>query len=152
MNSRSRNQQGFTLLELLVVIGIISLLCYLGLTSFWVYRADAAYSVAQSVLRNSKVSIEAGQTDTSNLPGPVDIVQTAQGPIQDVAARAYLPNMQLPRNVKFSAQYDPDCLDETCQSDLIEIKHCLGKQYIRWIRFGDGSEPQMLPIQGSGCN
>src|SRR6185312_14975701 len=83
-----RNQSGFTLIELLVVIAIISVLCYLGVTSFWVYRSDAAYSTAQQVMYNSRISMAAGENGDVT-PPPVSFVQKAQGPIQDAAGKQF---------------------------------------------------------------
>lgn len=144
-------QSGFTLIELMVVMLIISVLSYLGMTAFYVYRSDAAYSVVQSVMRNSRVIVEASLNDLDNPPLTTNLVQNVAGPIVDAAGKTYLPGMQLPRNVKLSAQYDPTCTVAGCQSDFLEVKHCLGHEYTQWVRFGDGAEANMAHIAGVGC-
>ena len=149
---RTAKQDGFTLLELLVVTAIIAVLLYLGLTSFWVYRTEAAYSVANTVMRNSRVAVEAAMNDLDHPPLAASLVQRAAGQIQDSAGKTYLPQMQLPINVKLTASYDPSCTVGGCQSDFIEVRHCLGKEYVQWVRFGDGVETQIDHIQGSGCS
>ncbi len=146
-----RRDSGFTLLELLVVMTMIGILSYLGLTSFYVYKSDAAYSVAESVLRNARVAVEASLNDIDNPPAAVDLVQTASGKITNQSASQYLPGMQLPKNIKITVVYDPSCAEAGCQSDFLEVRHCLGKEYLQWVRFGDGTEAQLNHLAGVGC-
>lgn len=139
---------GFTLIELLVCIALIGVLAYLGLSSFWTYRSSAALSVAQQTLRNARTSVEAG-INSDTLPPAISYTQTTQGRITDPDAGQYLPSMTVPKNVRLVADYDPTCDDGTCQSDSLEIRHCLGKQFVSWYRMGDGLGPN-LPIVASG--
>ena len=147
---KSPNQNGFTLIELLVAILLIGVLSYLGLTSFWVYRSDAAYSVAQEVMYNSRVTVAAGENADSPPPA-TSFVQTVQGPITDGNGKLYMPGMELPQEVKLTAQYDPTCVDSSCQSDFLEVRHCLSAEYIQWVRFGDDVETELDNLPGGGC-
>ncbi len=149
----SRGERGFTLIELLTIIGIISVLSLLGLSSFKVYRADAAYSVAESTMRNARNAVEASVNNVDNPPGAVSlVVQRAQGPISDPSARAFLPAMQVPKNVKFQVSYDPSCVSGACQSEFMEVSHCFSNEYTRWIRFGDGVDLLLEHVDGGGCS
>ncbi|MBN8548905.1 MAG: type II secretion system protein [Deltaproteobacteria bacterium] len=151
--ARRRGEAGFTLIELLTIIGIIGVLSMLGLSSFKVYRADAAYSVAESTLRNARSAVEASVNNVDNPPPAVGLtVQTAPGAIADSNARAYLPAMQIPKNVKFQVSYDPTCTSAACQSELIEVSHCYSDEYTRWIRFGDGLDVTLDHVSGGGCS
>ena len=150
---RRSGEAGFTLIELLTIIGIIGVLSLLGMSSFKVYRADAAYSVAESTLRNARSAVEASVNNIDNPPPAVShTVQTASGPIADANARAFLPAMQLPKNVKFQVSYDPTCTSGACQSELLEVSHCYSNEYARWIRFGDGLDLTLEHIAGGGCS
>lgn len=152
-SARRRGEAGFTLIELLTIIGIISVLSLLGLSSFKVYRADAAYSVAESTLRNARSAVEASVNNVDSPPGAVALtVQRAAGPINDASARAFLPAMQLPKNIKFQVSYDPTCVSGACQSELIEVSHCFAQEYTRWIRFGDGVDLMLEHVDGGGCS
>ncbi|NDC38556.1 MAG: type II secretion system protein [Proteobacteria bacterium] len=144
-------QSGFTILELLVVTVTLAALTYLSMNSFVLYRAQAAYSVAAAVLHNAHTAVEASATDPSNAPGALSIAQSAPGRISDPAARAYLPQLILPMQVKLTASYDPNCTSAGCMSDFLEVKHCLGKEYLQWMRFGDGIEVMLPHIAGDGC-
>lgn len=144
-----RRQRGFTLIELLVSIALVAVLATLGLSSFWTYRSSAALSISQQTLRNGRTAIEAG-VNSDTLPPPVDYTQAAQGALLDAGAREYMPGMNVPKNVSLHASYDPDCDDASCQSDSLEVRHCLGKQYVTWFRTGDGFGPDVpLILPGS---
>lgn len=145
-------ESGFTLLELVVVMATLAALTYLSMNSFVVYRAQAAYSVAAAVLHNAHTAVEASATDSSHMPGPVAITQINPGQISDANARTYLPQLVIPVQVKFSATYDPACSNASCMSDFIEVKHCLGKEYLQWMRFGDGVEMTLTHLAGAGCS
>jgi type II secretory pathway pseudopilin PulG len=151
--SRSRNgESGFTLIELLTIIGIIGVLSFLGLSSFKVYRADAAYSVAESTLRTARSSVEAAISNVDIPPGAVSLTeQTAPGPMVDPSARAFLPAFQIPKSVKFQVSYDPTCVASGCLSEFIEVSHCKSEEFTRWVRFGDGVDLLLEHVGGGGC-
>ncbi len=146
--THTKANSGFTLIELLVCIALISVLSFLGFSSFWTYRSTAALSVSHQTLRNARTALEAGINGDVQPPA-VDATQTTQGAITDADMREYLPGMQVPKNVSLYASYDPTCNDGTCESDRLEVRHCLGKEYITWFRAGDGVGPN-LPIISTG--
>jgi prepilin-type N-terminal cleavage/methylation domain-containing protein len=150
--STMRNDSGFTLIELLTIIAIIGILSSLALTSFKVYRADAAYTVAESTLRNARSAVEASLNNIDNPPPAVALTsQSAPGPLSDASARAFLPALQLPKNVKLDVFYDPTCVTGACQSEILQVSHCFADEYTRWVRFGDGVDMLLENVAGGGC-
>lgn len=150
---RQTSEAGFTLIELLSVLAIIGILSSLGITSFRVYQANAAYAVASDTIRNAQTAFEAGINDIDDPPGNVGLTQqTTQGQITNASAANLLPGMMLPKNVSFQVQYDPTCTDAGCQSALVQVNHCLGEQYVRWVRFGDGLGVLLENLDGEGCS
>ncbi len=146
-----KQEQGFTLIELLTVIGIIGILASLGITSFSYYKASAAFASAEQTLHDARNAIEAAVVDQDNLPASVPLTnQKGQGQIQDATAAAYLPGLMLPRNLDFNVSYDNTCSNAACTKDFIQVRHCSGEKYIRWLRYGDGVEVKLEP-SGSGC-
>jgi len=146
-------ESAFTLVELLLVIAIIGILSSLALTAFQIYKSDAAYSIISSTLHAAQTAFEAGINDIDNPPASVGLTnQLAAGPIQDLSAQALLPGMMLPISINFEVQYDSTCMTAACQSASIQIKHCNGNEYIRWVRFGDGLSLIVDHIAGPGCS
>lgn len=147
-----RTERGFTLIELLTVLVILSILSGLGMYSFSVYQARAAYIVAEQTMSDARTDLEASITSVDNPPGSVALyAQAIQGPLQNAAAAALLPSTRVPRNVKFQVSYDSGCIDGGCQSEFIQVNHCNGSEYVRWIRFGDGVDVLLDHLAGSGC-
>ena len=61
-----RNERGFTLIELMIVIAIIGILAAIAIPQFAKYRTKAYNSAAESDLRNIMTAEEAAYADTQN--------------------------------------------------------------------------------------
>lgn len=58
-----KNNKGFTLVELMIVVAIIGILAAIAIPQFQAYRAKAFNSAAESDLKNFKTAMEAGLAD-----------------------------------------------------------------------------------------
>ncbi len=149
---RRKSEQGFTLIELLVIVSIIAILSALGITSFQVYRSNAAYASSESVLSNARTATQAGLIDEDNLPGAVGFRSLkGQGALSDPAVAALLPGLTLPSNLRFNVFYNPACIDENCVSQLMVSSHCFADQHVMYARYGDGEYIYVPNIAGGGC-
>ncbi len=147
-----KNQSGFTLIELLVVIAIIGILARLGISSFTVYKTDAAYANCQRALQDLRNSASLGTLDADNLPAAVPLFsQNSPGPITNASAQSFLTGFKLSNNMKLDVSYDPSCNSNACVSGFAQLKHCSGKKYIQWLLYGDGSYETIPDIDGAGC-
>ncbi len=151
---RVRGEAGFTLIELLTVCAILGVLVGLSLTSMKVYRADAAYGVAESTVANARIALEAGILGTEAAPASVALfAQAAPGMISNPTAQALLPAMQIPKNLKFQVDYFNACAlgDGTCRVAMLQADHCMANEYTRWSRFADGVELKIDHVAGASC-
>jgi type IV pilus assembly protein PilA len=67
--SRKKNEKGFTLIELMIVIAIIGILAAIAIPQFSAYRKRSYNSSAQSDLRNAATAQEAYYVDNSTYCG-----------------------------------------------------------------------------------
>jgi prepilin-type N-terminal cleavage/methylation domain-containing protein len=61
-------QKGFTLLELLIVMGVIAILVVIALPQMSMYKARGSNAAAQSDLKNFKVAMEAYYAEHAAYP------------------------------------------------------------------------------------
>jgi len=70
MNSRAKDDRGYTLIELLVNLGIIAILAAISIPTYMTYKEKAMIGRAKAELRNIHLAIEALAADTELWPGP----------------------------------------------------------------------------------
>lgn len=147
-----KTESGFTLIELLVVVAIITVLSSLAMTAFGVYKKSAAYAVASQTYADARRAIEGGINNFDNPPGLVGLYEQAvKGKLSDANADTLMPGFRVPADAKFRVSYDPSCEDAGCQREFLQVNHCKGAEYIRWVRFGDGLEFLFTHLAGEGC-
>ena len=148
----TRNERGFTLIEMLTVIGILGVLAYLTLTSLAVQRANAANKSAITSLGNARIALDAAMAEPDAVYPSVSIIQTSQGPISDPDAAQLLPAFQVTHKTAFTYFHDPACDNASCTTDEIIVKHCYGSSFALFSRYGDGTEVYLDQIPGAGCS
>lgn len=65
---KHRNQKGFTLIELMIVIAIIGILAAIAIPQFSSYRAKSYNAAALSDIRNLKTDLEAYYAEWDEYP------------------------------------------------------------------------------------
>ncbi len=150
-NPAGRGQAGFTLIELLTVISIIGILAALSVSSYKTYVGSAGYSVARQSLGDARIALEASLVEPDRTYSAVNYTQNVQGMLNDASAAQLLPQFQVSRQTSFELYHDPDCLDASCLSDRLMVRHCRGTKYTYWTRFGDGAEATLEDVPGAGC-
>lgn len=148
--SDMKSQRGFTLVELMTVTVTIGILAGISMQTFKEYRSKAYYGVSIATLRDARTSAEAGIVPDVTL-NSVSYSQTSPGSVSDANARDLLTGFQMPKNVKFEVDYDPDCADSGCQSLFLQVRHCYANEYSNYTRYGDGVELNLEHIDGAGC-
>jgi prepilin-type N-terminal cleavage/methylation domain-containing protein len=142
MKNNSNNllkQKGFTLIELITVIGIIGVLAAISLTGFILYRQNAAIAVLNRLSSDTTSDVEAAfaQGDVE-LPAVSDYSQNEPGPISDSTARQILGAVVVPRQVTYNITVDPTCMDAGCIAANLSLYHEKSDRHVTTIRTGDG--------------
>ena len=68
-----KNQKGFTIIELLVVVAIIGILAAIAIPQFASYRKQAFCSRVESDVKNTVTSVEAKYAETESYDGAAKI-------------------------------------------------------------------------------
>ncbi|MFH0915522.1 MAG: prepilin-type N-terminal cleavage/methylation domain-containing protein [bacterium] len=74
---RTKGHNGFSLIELLVAIGIIAILVAIAIPIYLGQREKAQDSAAKSVVRNAMIAVESAYVDTRDFSAIVDADLTA---------------------------------------------------------------------------
>lgn len=75
----NRKEEGFTLIELMIVIAIIGILAAIAIPQFSAYRQRAYNSAAQSDLKNLATAQEAYYVDNQSYTTPATLEGTTYG-------------------------------------------------------------------------
>ncbi len=88
MKSILTDKMGYTLVELMVNLGIIAILAAISVPTYLTYRETAKIGRARAELKNIHLAVEALAADTEKWPGPNTIGQTANQEIWDLTSSA----------------------------------------------------------------
>jgi len=145
------DENGFTLIELLVAIGIISILGALSWGSFLIYKQDAEYGKAESLIKSAQTAIVLGNIEAS--PGEVHGYlesDTAGGVLPD-NMQDFLPGATTPKDVMLGALLEV-CEDDAPMVNMFLIaRPCKSDREVTWTQFCDGTQVFNGAIAGGGC-
>lgn len=113
MTSRTRDDGGFTLVELLVVMAILAVLAGISIPAFAGQRGRAHGTAAKSDLRNAAAAAESYFAEHSSYPATWVAGAEPATPAANTAYYAKSPDVSLIAAVLFSGTY---CLQVTAQS------------------------------------
>lgn len=150
---RRADQQGFSLLEVLIVIVILGLLSMFAITSFWLYKEKAEYAKAESTYRSMRTAIEVGDQE-ADVGSSVAYAETVEsgGPVSGALADL-LPGGTTPNGVIVGASFEY-CDGASGAMDVrqfLAVKACKADKQINFTRFCGGIEIFTPNIAGSGC-
>ena len=154
-----REEKGFTLLELLVSIGIIGLLASMGVMSYSEYRSRAADASVDSVMHNAWVALTAGQTSLDgSAPDWFWAWIDPSGTMQGWRINEFLPGFKTGPKDRVSIWYDQFCESGAwcppgvmcCVVASAHVWHCDSNITRSRMRWNDGTTME-FEWPGWGC-
>ncbi len=148
-------KRGFSLVELIIVIAIISALGLLSVSSYYRAKHVAAFSVSQATVRQIKTALSLGLVQLLEGGGSINLVEiiTNQSQIQNSPTlRELLWGFMLPNRVTLTLQVDSSCDSQSCTLAGVVVDHANACKLIQTIQYGDGSEYSIsIPKNSPGC-
>ncbi|MBP9837519.1 MAG: type II secretion system protein [Proteobacteria bacterium] len=148
------NQNGFTLIEVLVTTALIFIITGLGAISVTSYKETAYQKVAEEMMGQVRLALEAGKQDSQAFGSSLMSVNlNVAGPASsDVTASLLLPGLVLPESFKVFVTHNPACGSAACVEDYVETRHCKINMKVTYFRtFGGAYALDPAASDGSGC-
>ena len=134
-------EDGMTLADLLVTIGIIGILAAIAIQEFGVYRQRVNYVLSEETLRDARTALEGSNIDEANGAGGMQVAWLNKpGKPPTAAARRLLPGYVVPQRSDILVLKNPTCGNAMCLKEYIRARNCNADKYLYWYRFGNGIE------------
>ncbi len=146
-------EQGFTLIELMYVVIIISILSATSFQSFVLYMEKAEFSKAEADLHNSILSVQQGELD---VPATYSIAYSLTGQDGgkiDGPMATILPHAKTSKGVQIGVSYS-SCATalDTTPAVIISSEACKINKKIVWTRFCGGLVTRVTNDASPGCS
>jgi competence protein ComGC len=140
------SEAGFTLVELLIVTGTLSILVTLSVYSYDIYKKSAFDKSTQSSVHHAQGAMQAGLIDNDFMEGSglawVSLSTSGQPSTQ--VGRDLLPGYMNPSNLNLTVMYDAWCanglMGEWCMLSYFRGQHCRGDTVYLRQSFRSGAE------------
>lgn len=152
MSGNMKRSEGFTLIEMLMVIAVIGVLAGISLQTFAVYRENAFYASSEEILRNARTALDIGRTNEESFPARVLFTQAfTGGSVTNNDAAMIAPGLNNNNNSYVYVYHNPTCASPWCLTDYITSRHCRAEEYTYWYRYANGFAAQVEHVDGSGA-
>lgn len=134
-------ERGFTMVELLISMAMISILAAISYTGFALYKDDAEYSKAENDLRNALTAAELGDQDAPSGYSAGPIASTVDGGPVSGALESILPGMVTSDGVRLTVSYS-NCAGRgsMAQKHQIISTSCSAERYLSYLSLCGGIE------------
>ena len=134
MNSRAHNEKGFTILELIVVFGIVTILASLSAINVKNIREKVYDAEFLAAKHDIWVALQIGSYyfEEKNATNVKSTGVLKAGPITTIKAQRLLPGInEIPENIEVTASWAPrdsNC-NNMCFIRSVYVKHCKTLRY-----------------------
>ena len=128
----STGEQGFTFVELVLVIVMIFVLSGLCFQAFLIYKENAYYGIAQQMMGQTRTAMEAGKIVIEDFAEVLVVNTDEEGPVNSEEGQMLVPGLVLPKDFKLFVMHNPNCFGGDCVQDIIDSRHCSVERSVRY--------------------
>jgi type II secretory pathway pseudopilin PulG len=149
MNQNNHSESGFTLVELLVVMGTIFVLVQISLANYNLYKEKLYLAHADDVMRQLKTAVESGKIDIGVAENDQDwdtwvwVSQTKSAPPIGFGFQELLSGYSHDKHMQIFVDHNGVCdagyWGDWCQVTAIQVRHCNTDVTKAWWINKDGS-------------
>ena len=123
-------QRGFSLMELLVVTGILGVLSVLGMMNFNQLREYAYDAALDSAFHDAWISVQTGISYYEEINDNTKKITGIMGEGELTGwKKTFLPGIQVPKDMEMAVVWSPICTLPSCVWLGLWVKHCKTLKY-----------------------
>lgn len=138
----SRNEQAFTILELLFTILILGVISAMAVQSYTIYKQKAQHGSALSLFNQARSALEGGKINSESDSFSSEVMEVEQqgpGLPGGEFGQVLLSGLVIPEKHMVYVRHVTNCSEPTCVEDIISVRHCGTTEVARLVGFFSGS-------------
>ena len=144
-------ESGFTIIELLVVIGTIGVLSAISLVGYKAYKDRAYIARSDEMFNSALTALEAGKINADQFNGGTYFAYADKMSAYAGQPDFIAPGLPVDSNMYVYVLHNSGCVAGNCVEDYVTTRHCQAAMRNLYVLYKDGNQVQMAFESSDGC-